>query len=729
MRGPYHTGAPGTSSGGGGVWGTITGVLSAQTDLQAALDAKVAGPGSATDNAVARFDLATGELIQNSGLILDDSNVLIWGGDTNLYRSAANVLKTDDSFIIAGTGSSPDPVATGTEHFGAGSSATGQNSTAFGSNATATTTNSVVIGRSSTDGGNSGAVALGFGAGSTGANSFALGRGSTAAAQSIAIGFNAAASFITSMAFGRAATTTAANQFVAGADTYYIDNIFFGNGVVSATPQAFTLNGTGGSGSNIAGGNAIIAGGKGTGTGLGGSVKIQTAQAGSSGSSLNSLLDRWVWDSYGQMKSDQTVTIPAIGSGFVVWDRKDMYFTGTQTVGTGGNIGGTTILYADHIVKYATSQGLAGVSIFDGRPIIRPTTGVTDNASNVSWRTFFSNISFSPELSTAVTATTGAFGSFYSAPAIGVAAGSHASAAAVVPSFYSYLSNLTVGAQSTATIGRHFWLTNANVAGTLTTQVGLDIEALTSGGSNYGIRVAKASTAAIQLSSTDGTAPGGLLFGTDTTLHRSAANILALNGDLTVTDEAYGAGWDGSLEVPTKNAVYDKIQTISGGSAAGSDTWVQFNDATAFGAEAAFYYNKTTNLLGVDNILLSDGAAATPSLQFATDPTSGMYYSSGGNAVGIVVAGSDVVAFTTANVTLQAGVGLVLEDTSINRLAAGELYVGGNMLFGGGNGIKLTSPDTTEWLVTANDSGELETNGTVKTRPVNEHRFLVMNAI
>lgn len=33
-------------------------------------------------------------------------------------------------------------------------------------------------------------------------------------------------------------------------------------------------------------------------------------------------------------------------------------------------------------------------------------------------------------------------------------------------------------------------------------------------------------------------------------------------GDITVADEAYGAGWNGSLEAPTKNAIYDKIETI-----------------------------------------------------------------------------------------------------------------------------------------------------------------------
>jgi len=37
-------------------------------------------------------------------------------------------------------------------------------------------------------------------------------------------------------------------------------------------------------------------------------------------------------------------------------------------------------------------------------------------------------------------------------------------------------------------------------------------------------------------------------------------------GDVTVPDEAYGSGWDASLEVPTKNAVYDKIEAVAGSS-------------------------------------------------------------------------------------------------------------------------------------------------------------------
>lgn len=40
---------------------------------------------------------------------------------------------------------------------------------------------------------------------------------------------------------------------------------------------------------------------------------------------------------------------------------------------------------------------------------------------------------------------------------------------------------------------------------------------------------------------------------------------VSASGDISVPDEAYGSGWNGSTEVPTKNALYDKIETISSG--------------------------------------------------------------------------------------------------------------------------------------------------------------------
>jgi hypothetical protein len=72
----------------GGVWGSITGTLSSQTDLQTALNAKVAGPASATDNALVRFDATTGKLIQDSSAILDDS--------ANLSGLKTAELRNDD---------------------------------------------------------------------------------------------------------------------------------------------------------------------------------------------------------------------------------------------------------------------------------------------------------------------------------------------------------------------------------------------------------------------------------------------------------------------------------------------------------------------------------------------------------------------------------------------------------------------------------------------------------
>lgn len=52
---------------------------------------------------------------------------------------------------------------------------------------------------------------------------------------------------------------------------------------------------------------------------------------------------------------------------------------------------------------------------------------------------------------------------------------------------------------------------------------------------------------------------------TDAAMSMDHAGPAAFGGDVTVPDEAYGSGWNGSLEVPTKNALYDKIETLGGG--------------------------------------------------------------------------------------------------------------------------------------------------------------------
>lgn len=143
-------------------------------------------------------------------------------------------------------------------------------------------------------------------------------------------------------------------------------------------------------------------------------------------------------------------------------------------------------------------------------------------------------------------------------------------------------------------------------------------------------------------------APGGGSFTTEdaqdavgamvnTTLtYTDATPLLSINlgnantwtADQSVPDEAYGVGWNGSLEVPTKNALYDKIETLTGvgGSldatlAVGNTTGRVYNfihdpavndfvrritpnnyltDYTAEGAEIAQRFNET--LVRVDGV-------------------------------------------------------------------------------------------------------------------------------
>lgn len=57
---------------------------------------KVVGPASSTDNAIMRFDLATGKLSQNSTVLVDDSGNITGAGNITAKASTALTLKTAD---------------------------------------------------------------------------------------------------------------------------------------------------------------------------------------------------------------------------------------------------------------------------------------------------------------------------------------------------------------------------------------------------------------------------------------------------------------------------------------------------------------------------------------------------------------------------------------------------------------------------------------------------------
>jgi len=67
---------------------------------------------------------------------------------------------------------------------------------------------------------------------------------------------------------------------------------------------------------------------------------------------------------------------------------------------------------------------------------------------------------------------------------------------------------------------------------------------------------------------------------------------LSVNGSAIVADDAYDAsGWNGNNEVPTKNAIRDKIESLSGGGFATVDA--QYTDANNSGTTETDLYSKT----------------------------------------------------------------------------------------------------------------------------------------
>tara|TARA_R110002167_G_scaffold208577_1_gene412564 strand:+ start:197 stop:964 length:768 start_codon:yes stop_codon:yes gene_type:complete len=61
----------------------------------------VAGPGSSTDNAIPRFDSTTGKIIQNSGITVDDSNIMTTAGLITANGGISTTTVSASSLITA----------------------------------------------------------------------------------------------------------------------------------------------------------------------------------------------------------------------------------------------------------------------------------------------------------------------------------------------------------------------------------------------------------------------------------------------------------------------------------------------------------------------------------------------------------------------------------------------------------------------------------------------------
>jgi hypothetical protein len=299
----------------------------------------------------------------NTDLLLQGSTAYISNPQTqsqseafglNATVSAADALavgynaSAGSQAVAVGSGAAPTSTAGGAIAIGYHAATAGFGSpVAIGKNASSQAY-SVAIGDSATINAGSGqdAVAIGTSSAAT-LQGVTIGSQASSGSGGTALGYAAnSGGFNDSIAIGNGATTTAANQLVIGSGgVHAITQAVIGNGATNASPSGFTLQGTSGSGSNVAGASVAIAGGQGTGTGAGGAVNIKVSAAGTSGSSLNSLATVASFASTGiNLGISTTVAADALVKGA----------TNTTTAFQVQNAGGYNLMSADAVNSLVT---------------------------------------------------------------------------------------------------------------------------------------------------------------------------------------------------------------------------------------------------------------------------------------------------------------------------------------------------------------------------------------
>ena len=234
--------------------------------------------------------------------------------------------------------------------------------------------------------------------------------------QAIAIGYSAKAdttglnSTGSALAIGSYASASA-EEVVIGSPSFPFTNVYFGSGktrsagLTSGSGVSYTINGAGAFGTDFAGGNLTLAGGKGTGTGSAADVIFATATTGSTGTTLQSLTNRvWIKGQTGNVgigTSTPSFSLDISGSG---------RFTGDLTV-TGSLIATTLTSSNALITGNVTVLGTASI----GTLIVNQTqlsTGSNQLGDNVDdFQTLYGTVRI-PTGSLIVTGSTSITGSF-----------------------------------------------------------------------------------------------------------------------------------------------------------------------------------------------------------------------------------------------------------------------------------------------------------------------------
>jgi hypothetical protein len=211
-----------------------------------------------------------------------------------------------------------------------------------------------------------------------------------AAAEGISVGYLANASSTRSVAIGSNSATYGLRGIALGYLSYALaddsahiatTNLFGASGEQGGS-ASWTINGSGASGTDSAAGALKLAGGRGTGTGLGGSIVFQTAPAGITGSAQNALVDRASIDQDGkttllgelQVNGIANLTNAALNINGVSYTWTGSQATGTQFLTndgsgnlswTSGGGGGDAYLANDQTFTGAnTFQNVSGITTF-----------------------------------------------------------------------------------------------------------------------------------------------------------------------------------------------------------------------------------------------------------------------------------------------------------------------------------------------------------------------------
>jgi len=154
----------------------------------------------------------------------------------------------------------------------------------------------------------------------------------------------------------------------------------------------------------------------------------------------------------------------------------------------------------------------------------------------------------------------------------------------------------------------------------------------------------------------------------------------AFTGDVTVSDEAYGVGWNGVAEVPTKNAVYDKIETLASSPFDGSGDPIVLQTTTKdlnLGG-AAFNSGKLEIVGDADQIQLSvvgNGTQTSSILEVLKSDWSQLMYLD--NSGQLVVDSLTLLGTNIADIDTNG-------DAEFSKLRTRDvLQVGGHSTFGG----------------------------------------------